>query len=422
MINERPLEYLSSLNEARIKPGLERITEALKVLGNPHLSYPHVLIGGTNGKGSVISFMGSVLETAGYAVGIFTSPHLHSFTERIAIGREHMLPEELVGLVKEVRKTGINLSYFEFATVMGLYYFQQKGVDLALLEVGLGGRWDASNATDPFLSIITTIAMDHSQWLGNSIEEVALEKAQILRAGRTAVLGGVDDAASAVILETARDQGTSLRVLGKNFTFVREDSISFEGKKLTLAGIKLGMAGEYQTNNAACALAALEYLTESGFNINKRSMIKGLGDARWPGRFQIIPGSPRIVIDSAHNPAAVEALILSLERERLDPVWVFSALEDKDVASMAEAISVSGQPVVLVPLKHERGMDLGRIQKIFQKMGIFTTRSSSVMEGLSRARELAGSDGTIVTVGSLFLAAEIIEILGDEGAMTGGGN
>ncbi|MCK5351324.1 bifunctional folylpolyglutamate synthase/dihydrofolate synthase, partial [bacterium] len=189
MTYELALSYLASLSESRIKPGLERIREALSALGSPHLKFPHVLVGGTNGKGSVVSFMGAVLSSAGYRAGLFTSPHLHRFEERIVVDSHAVTRDELPGLVQEVKDVGVEMTYFEFATAMALLYFARQGVDLAVLEVGLGGSWDATNATEPVLSVITSVDLDHQDWLGHTLGEVAREKSGIMRNQKSVVVG-----------------------------------------------------------------------------------------------------------------------------------------------------------------------------------------------------------------------------------------
>jgi len=413
MTYELALSYLASLNESRIKPGLERIREALIALGSPHLKFPHVLVGGTNGKGSVVSFMGAVLSCAGYRVGLFTSPHLLNFEERIVVNRHTVTRDELPGLVQAVRDVGVGMTYFEFATVMALLYFARQGVDLAILEVGLGGRWDATNATDPVLSVITSVDLDHQDWLGPTLEEIAREKSGIMRKGKTVVVGPMGSTARKVVLKQAETVGARVIEFGRDYTADRDiagSSLQFESMKWNIKRLVPGLKGLFQLDNAACALAALEALAASGFEIRQEEAVHGVVSARWPGRFQKVEGSPSIIVDAAHNQAAVKALIASLE-EINQVVWLFSALSDKDLGGMTAEMTRLGNRFVLVPLDHPRGRTVRELAEAMPE-GADLKKVSNVTQGVEVARRLAGEKGCVVVAGSVVLAGEVLKELG----------
>ncbi len=412
MTYHRAADYLAGLVEARILPGLERIAQVLEILGQPHRTYPHILIGGTNGKGSTLALMGSVLLEAGFRTGLYTSPHLSSFEERIRIGN-HLLPKkDLPGLVEDVRAAGVSLSYFEFVTAMALLHFARCRVDLAILEVGLGGRWDATNATDPILSVITRVDLDHCQGLGETIEEVAGEKACIMRPQRPVVLGPLNRKTMDLLLIAAEEKEAVPLAAGRDFTVARTSGgLSYKGKKWSMEGLRPALQGRFQDGNAACALASLEWLAGEGFDIPDRAVRRGLETTRWPGRFQVFKGPPRIIVDSAHNPAAMAALVESLGSEPGKTVWLFSALKEKDVTGIIREMQGTGVKVVVVSLDHPRAMDLGDLKVAFEGTGLDVLTETGVSSGFRRAVQESGQAGTVVVAGSVFLAGAVLESL-----------
>jgi dihydrofolate synthase/folylpolyglutamate synthase len=410
MTYEMALAYLAGLSESRIRPGLERIEKVLSFFGSPQLKFPHVLIGGTNGKGSVVTMMGSVLERTGLRVGRFTSPHLHRFEERIVVDGAPLPPDRLQYLVSVVRASNADLSYFEFATTMALLHFASVPVEIALLEVGLGGRWDATNATDPLLSVITSIAVDHERWLGDTIEKIAAEKAMIMRRSRPVVINGAEKTALKVLLDYSDSLNSHVILGGRDFSAQYEDSartMRYTGSNWEMNGLRLGLRGRFQVENAATSLAALECLARLGFPVNRTAVAQGLAAARWPGRFEELGVAPKIIVDSAHNRAAARALVQSLDPGQ-DVVWLFSALEDKDLEGMTAEMLPLGQRFVLVPLDHPRACGLDEMVRRMPD-GAEVMKTLSVGEGLRKAATEAGKDGAVVAAGSVFLASAVIE-------------
>ena len=415
MTYELALAYLASLDESRIKPGLERIKGALRALGSPHLKFPHILVGGTNGKGSVASFLGSAWSKAGYRTGLYTSPHLSRFEERIVSEGRELSEHQLPGLVEAVMNTGVELTYFEFATAMAILHFAEEKLDLAVLEVGIGGAWDATNAADPALSVITSVDRDHQDWLGHRIEEIAREKAGILRRDRPAVVGRLEKAAADTILDHAGSKGAKVILAGRDYSFTQDTaahSLHFRGARWDIKDLVPGLMGNFQLENAACALAAIETLSSVGFPVSRDEAINGISSAVWPGRFQEFDGSPAIIVDSAHNTAAAHALAVSLEGMD-NIVWLFSALRDKDVEGMARALLSISNRFVLVPVNHPRALGVEELEDRVPE-NAFVTKSYSVMEGVEEARGAAGDAGCVVVAGSVVLAGEVLEILGTQ--------
>ncbi|NOY85898.1 MAG: bifunctional folylpolyglutamate synthase/dihydrofolate synthase [Deltaproteobacteria bacterium] len=414
MTYQEAVDYISGLTEMSIKPGRERIAEALAILKRPFSEYPHVLIGGTNGKGSTLAFMGAVLDAAGYRAGLFTSPHLFRFEERIRVGPDSLPSEVLPVLVEEIRALNVPLSYFEFATAMALLYFARMKVDIALLEVGLGGRWDATNATDPILSIVTGVALDHTEWLGHSVEAVAVEKAQIMRPGRSVVVGRLPEEAERVVLREAAACGADVVLFDRDFS-IRSGpgGLLYRGRSWRLERIVPGLRGVFQQDNAGCALAALERLEEHGFHFSREAILQGVRKAVWPGRFQSVvrDGRAGIIVDSAHNPHGIRALIRSLPEEEKPPIWLISALREKNVRGMAREIARVGGPVFLVPLDHPRAMAVREMSRFFEEAGIRCGVYPDVDVGLSEAEHVAAErGGRVVAAGSVVLAAKILEL------------
>ncbi len=416
MTYEEALSYLDSLNESRIKPGLERIRQALMILDSPQTRYPHLLVGGTNGKGSVAAMTAAALTRCGYRVGRYTSPHLIRFEERIAVDGVFLTPGELTNLVGLVRESGISLTYFEFATAMALLHYDLSGVDIAVLEVGLGGQWDATNATDPFLSVITNVAIDHENWLGSTLEGIALEKSGIMRTGRPVIHGKMDPGPAEVLRQAALEKGCPLFILGKDFRVSWEASgkgLHYQGVRWDITGVSPGPGGRYQGDNAACALAALEVMAAAGYRVKPEDAGAGIRSARWPGRFQVMNGHPTVIVDAAHNPSAMVALVDSLSQGP-PVVWVFSALRDKDLRGMVRCMMALSGQFVLVPLDHPRGRTLVEMVTEMPE-GAQVTAAPSVAEGMAQARRLAGDGGRVVAAGSVILAGEVLRVMGREG-------
>lgn len=341
------LKYLTSLGYSTIRPGLERIEELLSYLGNPQRGLRTILIGGTNGKGSVASAVSSVLREAGYRTGLYTSPHLSDVTERIRVDGENIASEELSSIALDVKgvceSKGVETTYFEALTVAAFTHFERRRVEFAVLEVGMGGRWDATNLIEPLVSVITNVTIDHRRFLGDSVPAIAWEKAGIIKPGVPVVTGARGEALG-VISKRARGLSAPLIAAGEHFSVNGNDTsnFSYKGAGWRLENIKFGLRGCYQLENAATAIAALEILSSRrvGVRVGEDALRAGLLKTRWEGRMEILSDAPPIVLDAAHNPAGAAALADSLRtiypNERFS--FLLSISKEKDQSGILSAL------------------------------------------------------------------------------------
>jgi dihydrofolate synthase/folylpolyglutamate synthase len=341
---QRTLRWLYALEAAKgMDFKLNRVARALERLGNPHQRFPSIHIGGTNGKGSVAAMLHAMLGAGGFRVGLYTSPHLMRFTERIRVGVDEIREHDVVALADELRRVtaGIELTFFELGTVMAFLHFARSNVDVAVVEVGLGGRLDATNVIDSLVSVITTIGLDHTEFLGDTIEAIAAEKAGIIKAGKPVILGRLPDAAVHVIRRIATERGSAVLELGQDFRARAADrGIEFNGPRLTLCGLQPSLQGSFQLDNMAAALAALTQLPAS-LAVDEPAIRKGLAAVRWPGRYEQIAGDPLIVLDGAHNIEGIRALVRELQTIAGGrPLHVlFAVMRDKSWAPMIELLA-----------------------------------------------------------------------------------
>ncbi|HET7290069.1 MAG TPA: folylpolyglutamate synthase/dihydrofolate synthase family protein [Thermodesulfobacteriota bacterium] len=371
--------YLNSLGLHKIKPGLGRIKKLLESLGNPHNRVPGIIVGGTNGKGSAAAAIASMLRAGGYRTGLYTSPHLIDVTERIRIYGREIERSELARILLRVKRaseksTGGSASYFETLTASAFVYFAESGVDFSVLEVGMGGRWDATNVITPLVSVITNVSKDHTDYLGKRIEEIASEKARIIKPGVPAVTCARGKALR-VIAEYALRQGAPLRVYGRDFKSSGEsaDSFDYTGSVWTLKGLSSNLSGHYQTENLSAAVSAVEALYEHhGIKLGEKSLRKGLGAIEWPGRLETIRKHPPLILDSAHNPGGAKALAESLKLmyPSLRFTFLVGMLTDKDHSSFInELVPIAGK-FIATEIESERALSAEvlarKISRIFQ--------------------------------------------------------
>jgi dihydrofolate synthase/folylpolyglutamate synthase len=341
---QQALEFLDQLQFFKIKLGLDSMNRFLDRLDNPHHNLPCIHIGGTNGKGSVGATLCSILTSAGYNTGFYTSPHLSSVRERFKINNSYISRQDFARLINTIVNVldGGQITYFECTTTLALLWFVEQKVDFAIMEVGMGGRLDATNVVTPLLSIITNVSMDHEQYLGDTLAQVAMEKAGIIKDGIPVVSGVADDDSGRVIKQTCKDHQAPLFLYDRDFDGVSHDSDhshwQYNGlNKVVLADLPLSMKGNYQVSNASLALAAVQLLQSQGYIITEEQIRGGLALTRWPGRLEIFrlnnqdeivcsqADSLQFLLDGAHNPAGVTALKHALEDDfsyaRLILVW-----------------------------------------------------------------------------------------------------
>ncbi|RKZ31517.1 hypothetical protein DRQ36_01720 [bacterium] len=404
---------------------LDRFRRGLAKRNNPHLLYPSVLIAGSKGKGSVASMVESILRAAGYSTGLYTSPHLVDTNERIRINGkcvpDDLFASKLEELIAIAQKEGAARSYrtvFEILTASAFELFAERAVDIAVVEVGIGGRLDATNVLNPIVTVITAIGLDHTSILGGSIEEIAAEKAGVMRAGTPVIIGPQTDAVANLLCEKAEEVsakpalifGREIRVSdirlsrSKPLFSVRLPETQFEN-------LAIGLLGEHQIENAALAVAAVTALCDNGFDISDTAVITGLRDVIWPGRMQLFPGKPLLIVDGAHSPMAVFRLVETIRKlwPGISPVYVFAANKNKNIKGMLDIIAPNAQGIVLTRFDWPRAAKTEDMMRLFpdSNIDIYTVENSAA--ALQLAEKTAGKNGLVVAAGSLYLAGEILE-------------
>jgi len=390
---------------------LERVALALKNLGDPHERFASVHIAGTNGKGSVAAMLHAVLSAAGYRVGLYTSPHLVSFTERIRVGATEIAEDDVVALAREIRTAatvrGIELTFFEFVTVMAFLHFARCRVDLAVVEVGLGGRLDATNVLDPAAAVVTTIGLDHQEFLGDTIESIAREKAGIIKPGRPVIVGNVSDQARAVLAATAAEVGAPALWLGRDFCGSATSRFRYSGCGAEFDDLVLPLRGRHQRDNAAIAIAAAMQL-RNRFVIPDAAIRRGISEVRWPGRLDVVQTHPLVVVDGAHNVDGVSALVNELPNITggRDVHLLFGVMRDKRWQPMVEVLGPHVAHVAVAPTLPPRGEDPAVLAQSFARH-CRVSIASSPLQGLEALLNAAGEDDVLLVAGSLFLVGEI---------------
>jgi dihydrofolate synthase/folylpolyglutamate synthase len=427
MTQHETLTYMYSLERFGMIYGLENVTRLLQALGDPHRDLKVIHVGGTNGKGSVSAMMASILQEEGYCVGLYTSPHLVSFTERIQINGTEITWEEVVELTDLLRRKvdeghiPPRFTFFDFTTALAIYYFSLHKVDVAILEVGLGGRLDSTNVVHPLITIITNIDRDHLNILGEQIEDIAREKAGIVKHGIPMMSGATQPEVINIFEQVCREKEAPLRLIGRDFRGERiaPRTFTFYGRVWRLTDIKLGLAGAFQITNATMALGALEAMQESGYRVREASIYNGLAKVRWPGRLELLQTVPQILLDGAHNPAAAGVLKVCLEEEfdyrRL--YMVMGVMEDKEVAVIVSELAPLADMLIAVSPHNPRAMSAQLIAEIAQNYCKQVTVIQDVGQGVTYAREKAHEDDLIVVTGSLYTAGEARDFLLNKGKL-----
>lgn len=403
------LTHIYGLGRFGMKPGLERIGALLKALSNPQDGLRVIHVAGTNGKGSTSAFLASVLSAAGHTVGLFTSPHLVAFPERIRINGREIPEQDVVTIAERVLSVAPpGATFFELVTAMAFLHFAENGVGPALMEVGMGGRLDATNAAAGVLSVITPVALDHCEHLGGSIELIAAEKAGIIKPSRPVVCAGQPPRAMDVIGARCVELASPLYAWGKDFTAAwRGDLLGYRGIRWELDSLRPGIPGRYQAVNAAAALCAAELLDDAGLGVTQEEARCGIETASWPGRMELLPGPPRVLLDGAHNPAGAAALAESLAdfpRERL--ILVAGMVGDKDADGILAPLLPLADRVVAVTPSIPRGLPSHELAERCRALGCDVEDGGSLADGLDRALSTAGPGDLVLVCGSLYVVGE----------------
>lgn len=413
---------------------LERMRVLMAALGNPEQKYPVIHIAGTKGKGSVAALCASVLKAAGYRVGLYTSPHLQDYNERIQVNAEPIPHMELVALVNEVKPLLASIpdiTTFEITTALAFYYFARQNVNAAVIEVGLGGRLDATNIVSPLLSVITSLSYDHMDILGDTLALIAGEKAGIIKEGRPVVVSPQHPEALEVVESVAAQRAAPLILVGRDFRYAylshsienqvfkvwkdpaspskNETSVPLEDPPLGAPELVIPLLGRHQIENAAAAYAALQVGRDLGLQIEPAAIKAGFANVSWPGRFELLRRNPPVVIDSAHNRDSAQRLRFTLE-EYL-PGWpiilLVGASEDKDIEGMfAELMPVTRQ-VIATRSIHPRASDPASLVELAAKYHKPAVAVSLVEDALEAALLQAGKSALVLAAGSIFLASAV---------------
>jgi dihydrofolate synthase/folylpolyglutamate synthase len=427
------LDYILSFADYEREPrsavvfDLRRMEMLLEKMGNPHLGAIPIHVAGTKGKGSTAAMIASILTRAGYKTGLYTSPHIHDFTERIQIDRVPITKEEFARLVEimkpqveAVNKFGVfgQLTTFELLTVLAFAYFKGRGVDFQVLETGMGGRLDATNVVEPGVCVITSISLDHTDVLGNTLAQIAGEKTGIIKPGSVVVSSPQPSEAMTVIEGACREQAAKLVRVGSDVSWERQ-AFSNEGQSFQLKGLRgeynlsLALLGEYQLENASAAVAAVETLAERGVVVGAESIASGLMQVRWLGRLQVLRQKPWFIVDCAHNAYSVKKLAEAL-RQHFDfdqAVIILGVSSDKDVAGIASELKPLAATVIATSTRHPRALEPATLAAELSRQGINTEVAGDVSSAVDMALARAKAGDLICATGSIFVVAEVMEYL-----------
>ncbi|MGI6373262.1 MAG: bifunctional folylpolyglutamate synthase/dihydrofolate synthase [Caldicoprobacterales bacterium] len=416
---DEALDYIHGTYKFGSKLGLENIKDLLARLGNPQKQYRVIHVAGTNGKGSVTSMITNILHEAGYKVGMFISPYLENFTERIQVELREIPREDLAKTTQQVKEkvdemvaSGRNHpTEFEIVTAIGFLYFARQKIDIAVVEVGLGGRFDATNVVDePLLSVITAIGFDHMDILGSTLGEIAFEKAGIIKQGRPVVSYPQLGEASSVIREAARERKSPYYEVDGHQIDVKESSLDenvfdFRYGDELYRDLKLKLVGEHQLLNAATALTAIEVVKELGLTVSKEAVVQGLLKTRWPGRLEKIQDNPIILIDGAHNAAGADALAhtVSTYFANDDLTLVLGVLKDKEVDAIVNRLCPLAHKVIITRPDSPRAMDPVKLSEKVLVYNNNVTVEPDIIRAIHKGIDAAGEQGVILICGSLYL-------------------
>lgn len=423
------MKYLYGLTQRGIKLGLDNTARLLKYLGDPQVKIRTIHIAGTNGKGSTAAMIHSILCSAGYRVGLYTSPHLLDFRERIQVNGTLIGEEELAALVTRIKavseKMNIPVTYFEFATAMAFLYFYDKKVDWAVVEVGLGGRLDSTNVCQADTCIITSISMDHKEHLGADLKAIAGEKAAIIKRGAR-VFTAVDQTELLTLFrEQAHKQNASLKVFGKDFSAAdrtadrRGQEIDFSSSGQKLEQLFVPLMGQHQVKNAALAIAACLDLDTGNGPISETAVREGLKTTFWPGRLEVVSEEPTILLDCAHNPDGVHCLTQALRKHfSFDKcIFVLGMMRNKPTKVMLEILAQTGDYFYLVRPHQTRSEDPNNLKEQLAKCQKPVEIIEEISYALNLARKNSGPHDIICITGSIFTVAEARRYFADEGIL-----
>jgi len=417
MKNTSEIQFLENLSDFGIKLGLDKTNFLLEKFKNPHFNYPSILIAGTNGKGSVAKTLSEILKKSGYKTGLYISPHLLNIRERISIDGQLIEEEDFKSEIRELKKVLEKIpvhmypTFFEAITVIAFKYFADKKIDVLVCEVGLGGKYDATNVLPSFIEIITKIGIEHTKYLGTTYREIAREKAGIIKNRTTVICSRQQEEAEEVIKDVAKKKKSKVYFYGKDFFSRRRQKdikgqvFDFYGKE-NLKNIRTPFLGKYQIENVSLAVQSVLIMREKGFEIKKEDIYKGVENAVWQARLQVLKEKPLIILDGAHNPDGINSLMAFIKDVFPEKNFSFlvSILKDKNYEKMVGKISKVAEEIVFVKLITERGIEPEKLLSIVKGK-----KKSKIFKTVTEALDYIKSTGRDwIICGSLYLAGEVL--------------
>lgn len=420
MTGKEAVEYIHSVSWLGSRPGLDRIIKLCSLMGNPEKEQKFIHVAGTNGKGSFCAMTESILREAGYKTGLFTSPYVLEFNERIRVNGEN-IPDDALGEVTAYVKSFADTmddvpTEFELLSAIAFEYFKREECDYVVLETGMGGRLDSTNIIeDPVLSVITGISLDHTSFLGSTVEEIAAEKAGIIKKDCPVLLGAMDSNAEEVIRRRADEVGSA--VISVDYGRISDAETTLAGNSFILDNDRkysVGLLGDYQIRNAAASLTAVELLKEVGVAIPEAAVRRGLEKVRWPARFELLSKEPVVIYDGAHNPQGIDAAVKSIRKFFGDNkiVLVAGVMADKDHSYMTGVISTLNCTVHTVKPDNPRAMDAEALAEEFRGAGVTATAHHTFEEAVDSAlAEAKETSSAVIGLGSLYMYGDFLKAL-----------
>lgn len=413
---QEAMDFIHQTQYKGSKLGLSNIQTLMELLGNPQDELKYIHVAGTNGKGSTSAMLSSILVEAGYNTGLFTSPYINEFNERIQVNGKN-IPDEF--LIKYVEKLKIALdkmdnkpTEFEIVTALGFLYFHEMNCDIVVLEVGLGGRLDSTNIIGkPEIAVITAIGIDHTKELGEDIEKIAWEKAGIIKENSDVVLYEQDEVITNVINKICKEKSAKLYISEPQEIILKDFSLQNQVLDYkNLKEVKLGLLGEHQLKNAAVVLKTVEVLESKGWNISKESFIAGLKKVKWPARFEVMNMNPVFIVDGAHNPHGVETLAKNIDNyfKNKKITFITGVMQDKDYGKMYDLIAPFAKKFVVVKPENPRAFDYHELGKFLKnRYNVEIIEGENIQLGIEKALESSNEEDIIIAFGSLYMAGEI---------------
>ena len=414
MTYKQALNYLYGLQKYGVKFGLSKTSNIMKKMGNPHKRQNYIHIAGTNGKGSVSAMVESVLMKSGLKVGFYSSPHLVRFTERFRINRKEISKKKVVELTEEI-KSIINPAepptYFEATTAMAMAYFARENTDIAIMEVGMGGRLDATNIIKPLVSAITNISLEHQSFLGNTLVEIAGEKAGIIKKGVNTIAAATQPKVSGIFREICAERKAPFFQIGKDIRYRNsENGFNYYGLNRKIRNINLLLKGEFQHRNTTLAIGILELLEKKGYKFEDKNIKNGVEETTWTGRIQVLSEKPLLVVDGAHNPGAAQVLVKAVKNDfsykRL--ILVLGVMMDKDISSIVKEIAGMADHVICSSPEYFRSASPEELHRVVSKYSKKTEIIKSLPDAIFKAGKIAKPDDMILVTGSLFTVGEAL--------------